>query len=315
MMIQGQMELALEVVRDLHGERLADSWLPPVSSLPELPESEAFEVYERVLEAEQRLVSPHHLIGDYRLGTAGFDDELFVAQGKRLLLSAEHATDQVRTRKKTGKPFAKEADQGTAGLACVLHEDIGATVVIPLGRQTADANNDTEHALKDELTDQARAGAVEVHASLHGARTGLYQAFADERGLDVHLGIGGNPNEATVKQAERLTKVAQNFGLKIVTNGKFIVNDSFEPLTPRLNENGRPVLRSFAAKNPATTRAHVQNVAEQQGLCLATLQVELSGFLRLLPKDIEPRDRVARAMGVYLGYRVMHDGLKELTNC
>lgn len=290
-----------------HEHRVLASWLPPQASLPQLPESAAFELLDRILDAERSLVAPGGTSEEYGVGTAKTPDELLMIDGSSLLLSAEHATTQVRTRKKSQTTFVKEPDYGTAGLAYVLHEELGAVAAIPLGRQTGDANNDTTHPLKDALSGRIKSGGIKAHASLHGARTGLYQSFDDSRGIDIHIGVGAQPSELTVQYADRAKKIAQGFGLKAVVNGPFIINDSFHPLVPRFAEDGTPALRSFAAKNPATTRAHVQATAEQYGLEIATMQVEFSGFLRLQPDDIEPRDRVARAMGVYLGYKVIKE--------
>lgn len=301
----------LETIRASHEERLAASWLPPQATLPQLPETAAFEILERVIDAEQKLVAPTLQTTDYGVGTARYDDELLVIDGGGLLASAEHATIQVRQKKKTPGSFQKEPDYGTAGLAYILHQDIGAAAVIPKGRQTGDANNDSEHVLKAALSDQIARGGVHSHASLHGARTGLYQGFDDTRGIDIHVGIGSNPSEATAQRAAQIVATAQSYGLHAIINGNFIINDSYEPLTPRLREDGTPAHRSFAAKNPATTRAHVQTIAELQEREIATMQVELSGFLRLQPNDYEPRDRVARAMGVYLGYKVMQEVFSE----
>lgn len=302
--------LGLSEVRALHSLRVANSWTPPAVALPQLPETAATELFERVVEAERDLVSPDLTEIEYTIGTARWDDDLFFASGQNVLFSAEHATVQQRTRKKDGVIFSKPPDYGTAGLGVVLQQDLLAALVVPRGRQTSDANHTIHHPLKDILSREVESGCFRAHASLHGARAGSYRDFDDERGIDVHLGIGGNPNDESIRLADKIAALAKELGLRVVINGQFVAHDSWEPLVPKRDSDEALVLRSFAAKNPATTRAHVQTAAETAGIEMATVQIELSEFLRLQPGDTNVKDKTARELGVYLGYTVINTALQ-----
>ena len=265
-------------------------------NLPELPEADASEVYERISIREAQLASRGLTESGYDTGTASVDDQVFVLRGSASgLLTAEHATTHIRSGKR------KDADWGTAGLGMVVHEDTDTSFVVAVGRQTGDANHDPEHPLKTEVQTIMGHERPLVIAGLHGMAAGKFADLEDTKPFDVFIGIGDAANERSEQLAEAVREIADDLGLRLGINQKFIRLDNAGRLAAR--KDGQPGIASnaFKAAGEHTTRAFAQRVAEDVGYEPALMQIELSSLFRRMPSGIE-HDRHSREMGAYLGY-------------
>jgi hypothetical protein len=295
-------------VADLHYERLAKAKDLSSYAFPKLARSKIPVVYEQIAEAERKLVAPRLSKHDYDLGTAKMKDELAIFEGTRpVLITAEHATAHYRPNEEWVLR-RKAPDVGTAGLGYALHKSTGAFFMTIRGRQCGDANYQDEHVFKDAMTRLIVQRGITQVISLHGMRAGKFNDFADERAYDVLLGIGPNPHAASIKSAARIEEVAERFALRIATNEWFVKVADDDPLTVEINRDGTVVFDGFHAPS-YTTRAYAQHVAEENGLELAAVQVELSDFFRLLPSDVR-RTRRKRLVGTYVGYRLLQRAIQ-----
>lgn len=261
-------------------------------NLPELPDSDAADIYERISQHE-RLASPTLDESDYRSGSALFKNEMHLDDGTiSSLLTAEHATDHIR------KDEPKAADWGVMGLGRVVHEDIGTGFIATKGHQTGDPNYDAEHPFKEEIGRIMRVKKPSIIAGLHGMAGGKFADIDDEKPLDVLIGVGSNPNEKTMSAAEDVKKAAKGLDLRVGINQRFLKTDN-GLLVP--DEDGKPKGNNFKAAGSNTTRAFEQAKAEELGYEPALMQVELSSLLRRMPRGLEfdPRSAV---MGAYVGY-------------
>lgn len=280
---------------------------------PELPDSEIFDVYDRVREAERSLIAPTMLAQDYLRGTAGVDNEVRTVYGGRLLLSAEHATEPPR-KKGWG------ADHGTGGLAAVVAAQDGVDALIPIGRQTSNAVSDPEHAIKHAiraLLTPERLGFI----SLHGMTPNKVSGLLDDREIHALVGFGKDrpPSEATLAVTERaIAELEEELGLRLAIGNQtdfllYTDNPGWDGKTFRdkadtlqYGNNGLPLVNRLEAGTPHTTVNFV--LRETAGTPLAAMpnvQLELSRAVRLSPDDLYVRDRSRAAMGVYLGYRIV----------
>jgi hypothetical protein len=274
---------------------------PVLYTLPELPQGEALEVLERIEEAE-RVVAPQLLDENYLLGTAISDNETQLLVGPQPgVVLTEHATVQQRKAEDSRTRTAKQAEWGIAGLGQILHEDTGVTHITPIGRQTGDANKDLRHPLKTQVGRIIRSDRSRLFTTIHGMGNGIVGEPGEYRSYDAFLGVGASPSEATTRMADRLTDLAGELDLKIGTNQRFVY---------RYDEAGHPVYNRFAAKGPGTSRVYAETVAQNAGIDMAAVQIELAEFLRLSPRDVEP-DRYKQAMGVYLGFLLLKGVIAE----
>jgi hypothetical protein len=264
--------------------------------LPELPEQEAREVYERVVEAERRRVSPNLRTEEYASGTANYDDETTVLSGHgSVLVTAEHATDPVR--KATG--IREGADHGTGGLAEVLHEDTDSTVIIPIGRQTGNAAVNEDYPVKDHmrLLLPDNDGFVSVHGMIPGKTTDVF----GRREVQAILGLGKDPSEMAINVAMLLQAYAKDLGLHVLigNNERYldISNGKLEK-----DDTGNPKTKTLAAFGANSTTNFAHRLATEQGRQIPAMQIEMTRMLRVLPQEIEERDVISRVMGVYMGY-------------
>lgn len=292
--------LSQDELTTLHRERTAAATNIAAFQIPELPETAAQEIYERLMEAERRLAAPRLLASDYDDGVARFDDEMHLAQGNgAAIISTEHATSQQRLR--AGVRKRKGPEYGLAALGAILHEDTGATHLSMLGRQTGDPNADPSHPFKDRITHELQTDPRKnVFASLHGMASGHVSDLYDQKAIDVSIGIGNTPTEASIERADKMVRLAADLDLRADVNQPFISFASKEPLVPRRNEDGLIKTIRFGATGN-TTRQHAENTGSDT---LAALQVEYSGFLRLLPIERD-RDLKSRYMGAYMGYLLL----------
>jgi hypothetical protein len=269
-------------------------------ALPELPQSEANDIYERIREHESKLASRDLSEEGYTRGGAKKDDELHIVEGAaRSLITAEHATSHPRNGSFT------HADYGTAGLGQVLHEDLGANFIAAKGRQTGDANYDTEHPMKDAIREIMERRHPSVVTALHGFPRGKFGSMEDKRAYDAIIGIGKNPNEQSVQLAEKVRAYGDELGLKVVVNQPHVKLKDGKPI---LNEKGELTYMTLAASGANTTRSFDQRVAEALGYDPALLQMEMSSLLRLTPETLDQKSRV---MGVYLGYLLIKNLVEQ----
>jgi hypothetical protein len=303
---------ALEGLFEIHKQRFVASGVVPAYALPELPNGEAHEVYERIVAAERAYASPSLSKDGYLTGSALVEDEIFTKSGAGAILTAEHATVQQRLQP-DGTRSAKEPDWGVAGLGYVLAEDLNIGLVIARGRQTGDANNDPEHPLKDRLERMIATGSYATTAALHGMRRAYFDTVLDERGFDIFVGIG-EEDEHRIRAAEIIGKHATALGLRVGINQAFTAMGPQTDYRPKYKADGSSFARDrFAAKKPETTRSYAQQALERNGQMGRSLQIELSSLLRVGPVD-GPRmtDKGREVAGVYAGYEVLARSLSEI---
>jgi len=298
----------LDYLRDLEQERQEKAIQLPGYSLPQLPDTD---VYERLLDAERNLASPRLLVEDYTAGVATYDDELLVIEGlAQVLFTTEHATGHMRLDAHSGLLISKEADYGTAAIGKILQQDTGQSLITPVGRQTSDANSASEHPIKDVMKTFIARDTAKMHISLHGAKRGRVANLTDDRGFDVFIGVGDNPTEETKDAADKLAKIAKNYGLIGGINQFFVTKEEGQP---QYNEDGTLRRISFSAANPGTTRSFAQTEAERLGKPLITIQVELSDALRILPVDYDFHPGIdSQRRGTNLAYFFLQESISAL---
>jgi len=268
-------------------------------SLPELTEPWAATISERILGSE-RLASPDLSVAGYREGSAIHQNELTAQSGIRpILLTSEHSTDHRRYNKQEGQETDKPADWGTGGLGIVLATDLSAHHVTTRGRQTGNPNSNPTHPFKDRMAGILERFKIDRTLAIHGMQRGYVADLADERAIDIMLGIGETATDATKTRAEQIRAIGKDLGLRVVTNQTFVSMDSHVPPVPRLRD-GQVFYNRFAAAGLGTTRAFAQAWSEQNGQPLIPIQVELSSFLRYNPET--SGDKKRQQMGMYLGY-------------
>lgn len=259
----------------------------------------ASDICKRLLTAERQLV-PN---GNYIDGSARTSDQLLVLRGlSRVLLTAEHATDQIRTREDRPIP-RKEADYGTGALSKVVAEDTNSSAIITLGRQTGDANDDPAHLFKYAMTEIIALPENRAHLAMHLLFRGRASQLKAERGYSAMLGIGDKPSDATKALTDFMIEIGNDLGLKVDINRPHFNFDDAHNLM--LNDDGTVRSVTYAARGANTTRTHSQNIAEQlgKGDSYAAVQVELNEAL-LVRQDnkIEYPTRIDRELGAYIGY-------------
>lgn len=257
----------------------------------QLPDQIAATVYEQVAEAE-RLVAPTLHREDYYEGTARSPNKVVaLTSSGTLLFSADHATDPMRHN-----AVHKGADHGTAGLVGVLWDEGYGTAVIPLGRQTGNANADPDPLLKIVLTRyiSGKRGFLSVHGMMPGKFTHQY----DEAEVHGVLGLGSGYDEATRDIAvQAIRRIHDETGLRIVigNESRLYLPDAL----PRLMRDEAGVIKysKLAALGAGTTTNHVRSISP----ATPAMQIELSRSIRFLPEGMEYRDPKAARIGVYMG--------------
>ncbi len=277
--------------------------------LPQMPDAEATAIYERVLEAEERVIGSARRLADYGEGTADQDDAFLVAGNGPALLEAQHATDPVR--KATGRREA--ADHGTGGLGIVLAEDGAGRIIVPNGRQTGNANVDANHPVKQWLLEQLETNVFDRFFSVHGMRPGKVTHLEDLSEIHAVVGLGLDPSVADFERAERLVQRAKDeLGLRLVIGNviphlNFKEDPDWDGVSFRdwsddleRDKHGALGTTRVAAMMPNSTVTFMR-----QHAWLPSSQLEISRSLRLMPKDAyRRRDPKAEAYGVFLGYQV-----------
>lgn len=257
-------------------------------TLAQLPETKAQEITEKIEEAE-RSFSPSATKEGYKEGSAATEDELRITEGNLpTLLTAEHATEHIRK----GEP--KEADWGTGGLVSVLATDHGTFAIVPLGRQTTDANYVDQHPIKEEAGLIIVEKGARLALSIHGIGSNKFittEQLESGRNSDIAVGIGDNPTEESQEFAEWLSDEAKQLDLKVDINPWYMSLSEGNPKT----KDGIPLRTSFRAAKPYTTRSHMQNTASESGMILPIAQIELASSLRVQPEVESNFEKIYKA--------------------
>lgn len=274
---------------------------------PELPQSDAFEVFESIRRYEKELIMSKSginrelQVADYAEGSAEEEDELRILNLEHtgVLASADHATDPMRKGQRIG------ADHGTAGLLAQLTQGHDVTGIVPVGLQTGNAAVTPNHPVKIAMAEllPSRLGFV----SLHGMRPGKLLDTYDKTEIHGLIGLGSEPNEISRAVAERLTIQAKDLGLRVLIGNdtKHLEYDPHADDLLREADSGTPLQGQLAAFGKGTTTNYANAIMRDNGMQIPAFQIELTRLLRLQPSDFEQgwhRDPKARAMGVYMGY-------------
>jgi len=271
------------------------------ANAPELPEAEADIVYEKLLEAEREFASPDLSIGSYGNGTASHPDELKALRGEGdSVLTAEHGT----TVNRNGK--INNGEEGTTALTTVVARETGHSALLALGMQTGDPNYDLDSKFKNELASIIDSEKKKRHLSIHGMNIGKLTSLDDKRAIDVLLGVGDVPNEATVRQAEMMRKAGNDLGLRTEINAGYYI---FSNGVPIRTDEGEYEIGYYKAASEGTTRRFSERYSQDSISDFVAIQVELSKLLRLKAPDREARlyqdgsvDIKRVKMATYLGY-------------
>lgn len=141
---------------------------------------------------------------DYQ-GRGGVDDVEVRVRGRRLVLTAPHATNSPRTDR---APFS---DAYTGGLAELLGERLDATVGVTIGQSSSNPNRDSEHRLKLVLAPYVGEGDLCV--DLHAMR--------DEHGPDIEIGLGMYDLDTAPRQVIVILRRLEASGFEVVVNERF----------------------------------------------------------------------------------------------
>ena len=243
----GSGEYGCAIARDLSTRSIeAMPWLP------QLPETWAQEIYDRIEAAERSLAAPNLLTGDYIEGTATEPDDIAIIKGTiqlGYLFTAEHATTplSVKTHEYRDTP-----DYGTGGLAAVLAEDLG-TALVMRGRQTTNVPSVPEHPIKP-LIERELATATGF-LGVHGKNPGMFVHVDDRAEIHGCIGLGDEPTE-TMRDFAKMVVLAARDDL-----GLYIVISNYQPayiqqpgsMKLKRLENGSPKLSQLAALGPNKT--------------------------------------------------------------
>lgn len=287
--------------------KLKDTWW-----LPELPETEAFEVLDRLRELEHSVVVPAKelrawediRLSDYKDGLAKVDNDIEVYDTHRYtpLVTAEHATDPVRSDD-------SGADHGTGALALLLTERAGASAIVTLGRQTKKLGENLDLPFWNKMRQLLpRSSGL---GSIHGMGSGKVFDLRDTTEIHVVLGLGHKgekwePNQQSRVVAEGVAKFAAGLGLRaIIGNDHMGRIRQYDPQTKGyVLEEGKPKIFNLRAGAAGSSVNVAYDIMAEYGQQKPAVQLELARLLRLLPMDFEDgwhKDEKARAMGVYSG--------------
>jgi len=291
---------ALRYFADLESQEapLEQNWQV---SLVQLPETRAQEISERILEAE-RSYSPNLTARGYDEGSATEPDELKITTDGTTpaLLTAEHATAQVRNNKRKGP------DWGTGGLTDVLATDHGTFAITTLGKQTGDAGYDEAHPLKEAGSLLIVQENMRLALSIHAMGSGKYVTQPQmqlEKSADIAIGIGRKFTTESAEFAEWLRATASDLELHADINPWYLAtNDQGEVRY----EDGLPLRNSFRADKERTTRGHFQAAASESGLVLPIAQLELGPDLR-----VGPQSKSLNFEKIYKAYVLLTEAIKK----
>jgi hypothetical protein len=221
---------------------------------------------------ETKHYNPSQTEDGYVAGSATEPDQLLEIPGIGMLITAEHATAQVRDGKK------KAEDHYVGSLAELLSKRTGAALLATLGLQTGDPNNDEEHAFKQVEMRRILTTLKCGHLSVHGC-VRLTAGIMDERTLDFMIGIGPNPTDVSREAADKLMETARDFDLHGGVNIPFATVKSLP--TPHFVRKVDGSLKTVTfAGGSQTTRGFADKLQTDSGLVVPAIQLELSSGLR-----------------------------------
>lgn len=286
-------------------------------SLPELPDSRAREVYERLQAAERSVVGASLTAKQYEFGTATTDDEILAVGQGAALMDAGHATSPIRKADAArGRMVRGSADPGTGGLALVLAEDGLGKAVIPIGRQTSNTNNSgDDHPLKVVLGEELDTRGYDGFTSLHGCYDGKVTSLLDRTAIHAVVGLGANPSELSYEAAEWLVRQArEQYGLHVVIGNLQPHLNTYDPSapvgdsTPNFSRNpNRQADGSLAAASrlAAAGDKSVVTFVGRRAPDIPIMQLEISNSVLVTPDDRpKRRDPGHEAMAAYMGYEL-----------
>lgn len=123
-----------------------------------------------------------------------------------LILTAPHAVNHWR------EGNLKLADRGTGGLVRVLSRILGCQGLITAKQIHLDASYDEEHELKDRLEEVASRNCVLI--DFHG--------MTDQRDIDVEVGLGLSPSDASEKLALRVELELSRASLRVAHHEVYV---------------------------------------------------------------------------------------------
>ncbi len=267
--------------------------------LPQLPDAWMSDVYGQIDAAERKYAAPNRLKDEYGPGVASEDDDVKEVIGNGdYLFSAVHATKSIRAS--DGK--LGFADVGTAGLTAVLAEKYGRGFIMA-GRQTGSAAIDEAHPLKTRM--QPYIAEASGFLDVHGCASHLFVNPGDKFNVHAHLGLGENPSEELRDFASDIVRFGRNeLGLYVVVgNNQSYYSQRGTGL--RRNEDGVPYTGQLAGSKPNMMNNFVRREFETAGRAALSMQVELSGFNRLLAADVSRKDPRTDVISVALGYQLL----------
>jgi len=278
--------------------------------LPQTPDSDewAKELHDRIEEAERTYAAPSLQLEEYEEGTAKVPDEIAVVRGeaeKPYVFTAEHATCPISVVTKD----YRFPDRGTGGLAAVVAEDYGTSLIMR-GRQTTNVPSVAEHPLKSLLRQELVTAAGFL--SIHGKNPGMFVHPDDSVEIHACLGLGRKPSEAMRDFARRIVLAARNdLGLYVV-----ISNDQpayiQKPGSTELKrlEDGTPKLSQLAGIKPNMTINFSRDYLRQIGRHAPSMQIELTDLLRVTSPETSQKDKKSRIIGIALGYKLLEKVVK-----
>ncbi len=294
------LTVEIEVAKNFHKLRRASSVNWRLRQIP----GDRYRIYELLEANELRVGGPD---ADYINGVAEEDNQILEILGDSALslITAEHATTQKRIED-DGMEKEKENDAGTGSLAIAVGEGTHSHVLVAIGHQTGDPNNDDTHSFKDNIGNIIVCNPeMRAFLSLHGMSRAKGADFLDEQDFAIILGIGDKPSPATNAFVDELQKIAEDLGLRLGINQEFL-EFSTKNWEPILDEN-KQVRRKVFESPWYTTRGHTQAilVEQERDESFAAVQIELSSAIRFLQGDLRKAvfpDLESQVIGAALGY-------------
>ena len=122
-----------------------------------------------------------------------------------LVLTAPHAVNHWRDGK------IKRADRGTGGLVRTLSGALGCCGIIH-ARQL-DPHTETDDRLLFRRALESRTPRADSLVDFHGMR--------DQRDLDVEIGLGDQPNDASIALSHSVLRCLEQAGLRVAYNERY----------------------------------------------------------------------------------------------
>jgi hypothetical protein len=323
-----EFDTILEYLRDLKSLRDERARNPASYNIPTrtVDTLDSKRVMDRLM-ALERTYGPDGTKASYLVGSAVEDDEVRVTSivaNPDFVTTGEHATDhatgsgELHSGRKIGG-----ADWGVGGLSDLIAEEFGGISITMPGRQTGNGNGDPHHPFGDVLTSTiSSTPSITASLQLHGASPGKVATLADDEPLDILIGVGAEPNDASLRAAELISDIAEELGLRAGINQKFIqfeevrLSNGLVVVSPKPRKDGSAGLAydNFRAAGANTTRSIAERAFTGVGREGVSLQLELASPLRVMPTNAEGYSDKTRAIGPYLAYLILKTYHEESAN-